>query len=129
VRVDLELGPLITVGDGPAGMRNIAEIAAMTLNGDRLAGTMLGHTAADWLTVSAGVATIDVRATIQTVDGAVVYVQYRGRTDASRGIGAAPIYVTPLFETGDERYAWLNHVVAVGRGLLQESSYEWFEIR
>ena len=42
-----------------------------------------------------------------------------------------PIYVAPLFETGDPRYSWLNSIQAVGKGLLDGNrlSYEWFEAR
>jgi hypothetical protein len=44
----------------------------------------------------------------------------------------ATIYVTPRFETGDERYAWLNRIQAVGKGTVHEDlslDYEWHEIR
>jgi Protein of unknown function (DUF3237) len=128
-RVDLELGPPTIVGEGPSGTRMIVELQAMTLTGDRLNGHLIGCAAADWLTVVGTVATIDVRATIETHDGAIVYVQYRGRSDVTRGIGAAPIYVTPTFETGDDRYQWLNHIQAVGKGLLRDLRYDWYELR
>jgi hypothetical protein len=65
----------------------------------------IGTANADWVTVVGGIATIDVRATIETCDGAFIYVQYRGRTAASRGVGAEPAYTTPIFETGDD-YRW-----------------------
>ena len=41
-------------------------------------------------------------------------------------------YVAPRFETGDERYAWLNGIQAVGKGILYENlslDYEWYEVR
>jgi hypothetical protein len=41
-------------------------------------------------------------------------------------------YVAPVFETGDERYAWLNRIQAIGRGILYEDislHYEWYEVR
>lgn len=127
-RVDLELAPAVVVGDGPSGTRVVVEVVGMTLTGDRLRGTLKG-TAADWLTIVGATATIDVRATIETHDGALVYVQYRGRTDVSGGMGSAPIYVAPTFETGDERYRWLNAVQAVGKGTLADLGYDWFEVR
>ena len=40
-------------------------------------------------------------------------VTYGGRIDLSKGPGQSPVYAAPLFETGDERYAWLNLVQAV----------------
>ena len=127
--VDLELGRPTVVGDGPSGMRVIVEVTSMRLSGERLNGRLGGATAADWLTVAGNVATIDVRATIETDDGAIVYVQYRGRSDATNGAGAAPMYVTPIFETSDERYRWLNTIQAVGRGHVRDLRYEWFELR
>jgi hypothetical protein len=59
--------------------------------------------------------------------------QYRGRFDFTHGPGTAPVYVAPLFETGDQRYAWLNLVQAAGVGTMNETAtelhYEWFELR
>ena len=41
------------------------------------------------------------------------------------------MYVSPLFETGDPRYAWLNTIQAVGKGEFVGSNlhYEWYEVR
>jgi len=42
------------------------------------------------------------------------------------------IYVAPRFETSDERYAWLNRVQAIGKGIVNEDlllDYEWYEVR
>lgn len=127
--VDLELAPTTMIEDGPAGTRLIAPISAMTLTGERLSGVLDGPSAADWLTISGGVATVDVRATIRTDDNAIVFVQYRGRSDVTGGIGSAPIHVAVTFETSAENYLWLNPLVAVGRGELAEMRYEWFEVR
>ena len=45
--------------------------------------------------------------------------------------GSAPIYAAPLYETGDERYAWLNRIQAVAKGALdgQSLTYEIYELR
>ncbi len=79
------------------------------------------------MTVAGTVATLDVRATFQTDDGAIVFAHYRGRTD----LGNRTIYVAPVFETGDERYAWLNTIQSVGKGSLEGTKlgYEWYEAR
>lgn len=127
--VDLELAAATVIKAGPAGTRIIAPITGMRLTGDRLNGTLEGQAAADWMTVVDGVATIDVRATIRTDDDAIVFVQYRGRSDASQRIGAAPMHVAVTFETAAPQYAWLNALLAVGRGELSEMRYEWFEVR
>jgi len=80
-----------------------------------------------------GTGTVDVRATLQTDDGAIIFVQYNGRLDASQGLQfPMTAYVAPLFETGDERYAWLNRIQAVGKGIVYEDlslDYEWYEVR
>jgi hypothetical protein len=138
----IELVPLCTiditlrdeqllVGQGPAGFRVVAEVESVAVEGDRLRGTGRGHAGADWLTLVDGTATVDVRMTIETHDGALVYVTYTGRSDFSEGPGAHPIYSAPLFETGDERYAWLNRVQAVAKGAFEGSHvrYEVAEAR
>jgi len=50
---------------------------------------MLGAAAADWLVIGPeGTGSLDIRATFQTDDGAIVYGHYTGRLDASRGVTA-----------------------------------------
>ena len=127
--VDLELAPATNIGEGPSGTRMVVDIHSMTISGDRLNARLKGGAAADWFTVVGSTATIDVRATLETDDGALIYVQYRGRSDVTSGIGALPMYVAPTFETSDERYQWLNHVQAVGKGDLKTLRYEWFEVQ
>jgi hypothetical protein len=130
----IQLKPPIEVGTGPSGTRVIFEVASATCKGDRLNGEMEGVVTGDWLVVGPeGTGTLDVRATLRTDDGAVVLVQYNGRADVTNGMDP-PItaYVAPRFETGDERYAWLNRIQAVGKGILHEDlslDYEWYEVR
>jgi hypothetical protein len=116
------------LGDTPAGTRMIVEVVDGSLTGDRVSGRMKGRAAADWVTIGPdGTVSIDVRALVETDDGALVFVHYTGRAAA---VGA-PVYATPRFETGDERYRWLNRVQAVGRGDLDGAvlTYELFELR
>ena len=121
----------ILVGQGPAGFRVVAEVGSCTVEGDRLGGTAKGESGADWLTIVDGIATVDVRMTVETHDGALVLVTYTGRSDFREGPGAHPIYSAPKFETGDERYAWLNIVQAVAKGSFDGSHvrYEVAEVR
>jgi hypothetical protein len=85
----------------------------------------------DWLLVRPdGVGELDVRATLQTDDGALVYVTYRGylsrimelipRWAAGEEIPREEYYfaVTPYFETGAPQYAWLQQTIAIGIGQL-----------
>jgi Protein of unknown function (DUF3237) len=130
----IQLKPPIAAGAGPTGTRLIVELVSAQVKGDRLRGEMLGAAAADWMIIGPeGTGTVDVRATLQTDDGAVIFVQYNGRLDTSRGWQfPMTAYVAPRFETGDERYAWLNRIQAVGKGVLYEDlllDYEWYEVR
>jgi len=121
--------PLI-VGETPAGTRMIIEVESAEMEGERLRAAMKGASSADWFTIGPDLTgTLDVRALLETHDGALVFVQYLGRTDLS--VPNSPIYTAPRFETGDDRYKWLNRVQAVGKGALDGNSltYEILEVR
>jgi hypothetical protein len=82
------------------------------------------------------VGVIDVRMTVRTDDGAIIHISYGGRLDLADRANGLNAYVAPTFETGDERYAWLNAVQAVGRGRLTmreggatRIDYEIFQVR
>jgi len=140
--VTIELVPLCTatitlkdpmlLPNTPSGMRTIIEVATAKLDGERLSGTMKGAAGADWATIGPDMTcTVDVRMTFETHDGALLFVTYGGRIDLSKGPGQSPVYAAPLFETGDERYAWLNRVQAVAKGKLDGPTltYEIAEVR
>lgn len=127
--VQLGLEPPLNVGEGPAGHRMVVEISTMELTGPRLNASLKGRTAADWFSMIGSVASIDVRAMLETRDGALLYVQYRGRTDISGGIGSAPVYTTVNFETSHPAYQWLNTTHVVGKGDMANLRYQWFELR
>lgn len=121
----------IFVGEGPSGLRVITEVEDLTVTGERLSGRLKGRASGDWLTVVGTVGTLDVRATMETDDGAIVYIAYGGRTDLTGGPGAAPFYTAPRFETGHPDYAWLNLVQAVAKGALDGTrlTYDVHEVR
>jgi hypothetical protein len=136
----IELVPLCTwtgnvgtrydVGNTPAGRRIIFEVHDGRVTGDRLSGRQVGQVDGDWLLVGPdGTGMLDVRLLIETDDGALIYVQYHGRVDATDP--KAPVYSAPAFETGDERYAWLNKIQAVGKGTREGAvlTYEVYEVR
>jgi hypothetical protein len=130
----VQLKPPITIEGGPTGTRMIFEVVSADVEGERLRGQLKGAAAADWLLIGPhGTAMLDVRVTLETDDGADIYLHYHGRSDVSAGIRfPLTIYVAPLFETGDPRYAWLNRVQAVGKGVVTEDlalTYEWYELR
>ena len=80
-----------------------------------------------------GTALMDVRLTLETEDGALIYVEYGGRRDFSQIYKGhdAPVYIAPRFETSDERYTWLNKIQAIGKGVAVGDSrvYEIYEVR
>ena len=128
----IQLRPPIAIENGPYGSRQVFEVVSAEFTG-RFSATLKGVACADWLLVSAeGVATLDIRGTLETPDGAIVYVNYYGKSDFSRGlVFPITIYVAPRFETSDPRYAWLNKVQAVGKGIVDETlmlDYEWYEV-
>ena len=140
-RADLRQ-PAAEVGAGPFGTRNIVDVAGGTVTGERLRGRVL-PSGGDWVLVgSDGVGRLDVRATFESHDGALVYAQYHGvlvmneKVLAALGGGAPTDFgdtyfmTAPRFETGDPRYAWLNRVVAIGQGRLVRGAVEYrvFEV-
>jgi len=126
------LSPILIPGT-PSGTRVIVPVATGRYKGDRLNGSVKGSMGADWLSVGPDglVGTLDVRGVLETDDGADVFVHYLGRKDM-RDL-YSPIYATPLFDTGDERYAWLNLIQAVAKGTVNEDltvlTYEMYELR
>jgi hypothetical protein len=136
----IEMGTLVAdLGDrhildgAPFGTRVIVDVTDMRIEGERLNARMKGSAAADWGTRAAdGTVQLDVRATLETDDGALIFIQYNGRVDFSDHTAPGPVYATPRFETGDERYAWLNKVQAVMKGRSDGRTliaYRMYELR
>jgi hypothetical protein len=135
-KADIELAPAQELGAGPLGRRRIIAITGGRFVGERLSGRVLPG-GADWQLIRAdGIAELDARYTLETADGALVYVRNRGyrhgpaevlkRLAAGENIDPAEYYMrtTPLFETGDERYAWLNRIVCVASGARRPAAVE-----
>jgi hypothetical protein len=128
----IKLADPIVLPNTPSGTRIIVEVESATYEGERLSGKQKGVAAADWMTVGPdGTGSLDVRGTLETDDGALVFGFYRGRLDMTKPLGESPVYAAPLYDTGDERYAWLNKIQAVAKGTLdgQTLTYEIYEIR
>lgn len=122
------LAPAVSLGETPSGTRKIVNVTGGTFKGDRLEGAVLPG-GGDWaLTRADGVLLLDVRLTLQTNDGALIYCRYEGmrhgpaevmaRLAAGEKVDPAQMYfrIQPRFETADLRYAWLNRILAVGMG-------------
>ena len=123
--VDAELADPIVLPNTPSGTRRILEVLSLRLAGERLVATLKGRAAADWLTLSPDgrIGTLDVRCTLETGDGAIIFMQYAGRVRiANSSQGTHHLYVAPRFDTGDERYTWLNSIQAVGKAVQPSGS-------
>ena len=116
------------VGQGPHGIRMIYHVTGGTVKGPKLSGEVLPGPA-DWVLIRPdGAGQLDVRVTIRTDDGQLIYAYYRGialiapevRQRIMKGESVDPseyyFRTTPIFETGAEKYRWLNQVISVGVG-------------
>lgn len=143
--LDVDFAGVVPIGATPAGRRGIAPVRGGRFAGDRLSGTVApGH---DWFVTRAdGALIIDVRLTLTTDDGATLYLAYGGRMTGSVAGGSDAmarfrkgevlepgdysLTVIARFECGDDRYSWLNDVVAVGVGDQTSTGpiYRFFEV-
>jgi len=95
-----------------AGHTSIAPVTGGTFSGPNIKGTV--HPGgADWITQVAEHTSLDVRITLETDDGAIIYMSYTGVVH--RGDDALYWRVRPIFQTASEKYDWLNHVVCIGK--------------
>ena len=95
-----------------AGHTSIAAVTGGTFNGPNIKGTV--HPGgADWITQVAEHTSLDVRITLETDDGAIIYMSYTGVVH--RGDNGLYWRVRPIFQTASEKYDWLNHVVCIGK--------------
>ena len=98
----------------PQGNRLLVVVTGGTFEGPEIKGTV-DSGGGDWLTMRAdGSIKLDVRITLRTHDGAAILMTYTG-IGVNSG-GGFSLRTAPLFETGDERYTWLNNVQAVAHG-------------
>ena len=141
--MDLDVEPKLTnIGNGVFGTRLIATITGGRVEGDRLKGWVLPG-GGDWLLNRVdGVTQLDVRVSLQTIDGASIYMAYRGfrhgpksvmeRLAAGEEVDPSEYYqrAAPFFETGDQRYAWLTRIVTISTGWrrLDGPSYTVYEV-
>ena len=121
------------IGVTPEGLRLNIYVTGGDVEGPRLRGK-LRPVGADWLTIREdGVAVLDVRATIETHDGALIYVTYGavgelGEDGYQRFLDGNPPTHFPIrgavrVITSHPDYLWLNRLqcVNIGEGNLVES--------
>jgi hypothetical protein len=132
-----DLKPPVEIGAVPFGNRRIFDVTGGTFEGPRMRGRLLAS-GGDWLLIgSDGVGRLDVRGTLETDDGARIYVQYHGIVVINEKVakalaeggetqyGDAYYMAQQRFETGDPRYAWLNSAVCVAEGRILPNAVEY----
>jgi len=132
--INADLEEPLALGPTPHGTRIIYNIKGGTFKGPKINGEIL-RGGADWFIMrSDGVGELDVRATLRTDDGALIYTYYRGilsiapdvgeRIQKGEAVDPTEYYfrTTPVFETASEKYAWLNSIISVGMGKVMPGS-------
>ena len=128
-RLEAELGEAFDLGDVSQGHRRIVPLTGGTFAGPELNGNLLPGASADWLIVLVdGATVVDLRYTLQTDGGAVIYVQSRGVRHGpaevlarlARGedvdAGEYTFRTATQIETAAPEFAWLNKGVFISVG-------------
>jgi Protein of unknown function (DUF3237) len=124
----IDIAAPLDVGKSPHGQRRVINIMGGAFSGPRLSGRILPG-GADWQVVrSDGVVEVDARYTLETDDGALIYITNWGLRHGPPGViarlgagdkvdpGEYYFRTTPVFETGAPEYAWLNGIISVAVG-------------
>ncbi len=124
----IEIDRPLSLGNAPHGERRIINITEGAFSGSRLSGRILPG-GADWQIVrSDGIAELEARYTLETHDGALIYITNWGyrhgppevmkKLSAGSKVNPLEYYfrTTPRFETGSTEYAWINGIISIGVG-------------
>ena len=114
-------------------------------DGGRLSGTFRHEGSGQIVMRTDGVGIINVRATLETVDGALIAVTYHGRVDLGEdgyqtylNRGFPPQHMIPLpmavhFHTTHSTYLWLNRLQGIAIGLIEPAraivAYDVYAVR
>ena len=135
--------PLEVIGPVPEGIRINFYVTGGSVQGERLSGR-LRPVGGDWFLLRRdGVGELDVRATIETDDGALIDVSYRGLSDIGPDAyeqflrGEQPKTITlrtaPRMRTAHPAYQWVHRVLcfAVGEADLESMtvSYDVYAVK
>mgnify|MGYP001296160435 CR=1 FL=1 len=124
----VSVGAPLDLGDVGKGGRRIVPITGGEFSGPDIRGTVMPG-GADWQVLrSDGVAELEARYTLQTDDGALIYVrnhalrhgpaEVMAALAAGRPVEAGTYYFrgATFFETGATRYAWITSCIIVCTG-------------
>ncbi len=132
--VTLELPPEV-IGPVPEGIRVNVYLTGGKASGPKLNG-QIRPVGGDWLIIRTdGVGVLDIRATLESDDGALIYAAYSGIVDLGQDgyqrflngelpPDGTPYCVVPRFTTADSRYQWLNRLQCVSIGEMNLSNSE-----
>ena len=138
---DLDKTPEV-IGQTPEGILVNFYVTGGQVTGPKVTG-QLSHVGGDWYTLRPdGVGISDVRATMQTADGALIYMAYTGVMDLGEDgcekfvkqqlPDLIPLRVTPRYHTAHPNYQWLNRLQCIGIGQVDNSqstvSYDVYAI-
>jgi hypothetical protein len=126
-RLDATLGHALELGQVAQGQRRIVPLTGGTFVGPELSGTLIPGASADWqIVLPDGTALGDIRYTLQSDRGELLYVRSRGVRHGSAQVLArlargeqvdASEYIfrtSTRIETGASNLDWLNKGVFVG---------------
>jgi len=118
------------IAKGPAGTRLVAPVAGGSFEGPNIRGTIVPP-GGDWVYARANrVIKVDVRLQLVTDDDEHILMQYQG-IGHPQPDGTTQIRTAPLFETGAQKYAYLNDLQAVGIGTAEGDlvTYEIYRLK
>jgi hypothetical protein len=128
-RLEATLGAPLDLGDVAQGHRRIVPLTGGTFTGPELNGTLLPGASADWqIALPDGTALANIRYTLKTDDGHLLYVQSRGvrhgsadvleRLARGEDVDASEYTFRTLtqIETAAPALDWLNKGVFIGVG-------------
>jgi len=132
------------IGPVAEGLRLNVYVTKGEISGPKLQGK-LRPVGGDWLTVRTdGVGILDVRATFETDDGALIYTNYTGVADFGEDgyqklldgappPSGLPLRVVPRYQTSHPAYSWLNRLqcLGIGQAFLErgEVHYDVYAVR
>jgi hypothetical protein len=128
-RLEATLGAPLDLGDVAQGHRRIVPLTGGTFTGPELNGTLLPGVSADWqIALLDGTALANIRYTLRTDDGHLLYVQSRGVRHGSADVlerlargedvdaSEYTFRTSTQIETAAPALDWLNKGVFIGVG-------------
>lgn len=149
LRIPQIAADVVRMGQTPLSQLMWGVARGGSFKGPKLSGEVVPLSGGDWTRVRADLSiALDVRICLRTDDGVNIMMAYGGvmwaptqddlvymidadKPDDPAGTSRYYYRTSIQFETGDARYAWLNHTLAIGCGRLgdHQAIYEVFAIK